>query len=329
MSNYRIKTTGKLILDGSEVDFISSLIKLNTSPAVNNANLQYLTRNTGTGNLEIVNNLPTLYNANGSLTGNRTVSAGISNNLTFTGGFGTFTVSSWQNVVLNGEIITSTSSTSSTFNSVNVLNLGTTTPTTTISDVARTLNINSSTTKLTNVTFKPAGLLSGQYLFVDSVTKNIRCENLPNAYAASELVSLGGGPTLTSVTPIDVSGPNVGINPGLSYNFTTTAGSGLQYVITSNSTTFPVTVFRIEISGFFSASVAQEYTVGILINGVLYNKSACDFTYSGATSLPISIKPVIVALSNGDEIRIALGRKTSNATMNFSVSFNILPVAYY
>lgn len=324
-----IKTSEKIILNSPEIDFVTPLIKLNTAPTVNNANIQYLTRNSGTGNLEVVNSLPTIYNANGSLTSDRTVSAGFSNNLTFSGGVGTFTISSWSNVVINGTTITSNSSSSSSFGSTNVLFLGTSTPTTNLSGATRTLNIDSSTTKLTNVSFRPGGLLGGQYLFVDSASKNIRCENLPIAYGAAQIIANGAGPLLTSVVPVDVSGADLNINSIAGYNFQTTINDGLQYNISVNSTTFPVTTFKIELSGFYLASVAQDYSVGILINGTLISQSYKDLTYSGTGYADVSTRPFIINLSNGDEIKVALGRQSTNATFTINANLVITPISYF
>lgn len=324
-----IKTSNKIIFDNPEIDFVTTLIKLNTSPVVNNANINYLTRNSVSGNLELVNSLPTIYNANGTLTGNRTVSAGFSNNLTFTGGIGTFSITSWQIINLNGETITCTSSTSSTFNSVNLLNLGTTTPTTTISALTRTLNLNATTTNINNIAFKPAGYSSGQYIFIDSLTKTIRCENLPIAYGNAQIVGVLGGPILTNTSPVDISGANVNINVFDAYNFTSTPGDGVLYNITQDSTTFPVTKFSIEISGYYTATVAQDYIASILINGSSHLGSISEFTYTGSGIAQFATRKIITSLSNGDEIKLGLGRSTSDANFNMNVNITVLPVSYY
>ena len=324
-----IKTSEKIILDSPEIDFITPLIKLNTAPTVNNANIQYLTRNSGTGNLEVVNTLPTIYNANGTLTGDRTVSGGASNNLTFSGGLGTFTVGIWSNIVINGITTTFNSSSSTSMGSTNVLFLGTTTPTTNLSGATRTLNIDSSTTKLSNVSFRPGGLLAGQYLFVDAVSKNLRCENLPIAYGAAQIIANGVGPVLTSVVPVDVSGPDLSANSIAGYNFQTTINDGLQYNISVNSTTFPVTTFKIELSGYYTASVAQDYSVGILVNGVLVSQSVKNLTYTGTNYADISTRPFIFNLSNGDEVKVALGRQTTDATFTINANLMITPISYF
>jgi len=327
-----IKTSEKILLNTPEVDFITPLIKLNNIPAINNANIQYLTRNSGTGNLEVVNLLPTLYNANGTLTGNRTVSAGVSDNLTFTGFFGTFSINTWSNVVIDGITISSNSSSTSSFNSTNTIFLGTTTPVVNLSATTRTLNINSTTTRMSNISFRPGGIIAGgQFVFVDTATKNLRCENLPTAFGCAKLNSTVGGITLTSVTPIDVSGANLNINPiGMSFSFVNTAGSGLQYNISVFTSTFPVTTFKIELSGFYSATVNQDYSVGILINGVLNTDTVKTLSYpAGVTNADFSIKPITLNLNNGDEIRMALGRSTSDANIDIDANLVVTPISYY
>lgn len=323
-----IKTSEKIILDSPEIDFITPLIKLNTIPTINNANIQYLTRNAGTGNLEVVNTLPTIYNANGTLTSSRTISGGASNNLTFSGGFGTFTIGIWSNIVINGITITSNSDATSSFNSTNVLNLGTTTPTTNLSATTRTLNINSTTTKLSNVSFKPNGPLAGQYLFVDSGTKELRAENIPTAGGAARVLSTASGILLTSGTPVDVSGPSLTYIIMYLYDFSNT-GSGLQYNITHNAATYPIMYFKIELLGNIRTDVTQDYSVVLLINGIPSSLSLNTITCPASAYTLFSTQPIIEKLVNGDEVRFGLGRSTSNATVNFTFNLVITPISYY
>ena len=345
------KTSDTIIFNNPEIDFVTTLIKFNTAPTINNANTQYLTRNSGTGNLERVTILPTLYNTNGSITGTRIVSATGGNNLTFNNPdiSSTLTLATWNivniggftvnitgpsiNVTGSGSVTVSAAG-ATTLNANVQLDLGTgITPTTNLSALNKTLNINSNNTKLNNIPLQLAGGISdGEYLFIDKTTKIVRGENIPTAYGTFQIQSVNSGPTLTSVSPIDVSGADVIIGAGGStFLFITTVNDGVQYDTSgaANIMSTFVKTFKIEYSGYFIGSVAQEYSAGILINGVLQTLSVNQFTYSGTTNLPFSVKPFTVTLTNGNEIRLALGRNTSDATILFNGNLVITPISYY
>lgn len=336
-----IKTGDNIVISCPEVDFSVPLIKFNSAPTTNNSNTEYLTRNTGTGNIEKVTSLPTIYNTNGNIAANRTVTNVGTNNLTFANSdaTATFSLSAWNTISLSSLTVTSTSGGNTTISagglaSVNgnvLLNLGTTSTTTTISSNTRTLNIDSSTTKLNNITIQPGGLGAGEFVFLDKVTKQIRCENIPTSFGSQSIISVAAGPLLTSIAPVSVDGPDVSLAAAFNYMFQASGTSGLQYntALGGGATTFFVKYFAIEFGGFYTGSVDQEYSVGILINGSLDALSQSQFTYSGTTYLQFSTKKYITQLNNGDIIRVAFGRNDTDANISFNGNLIITPVAYY
>ena len=335
-----IKNGTNIIISSPEVDFSVPLIKFNSAPTTNNSNTEYLTRNTGTGNIERVTTLPTIYNTNGNITANRIVTTTAAN-LTFknNGGTDTFLLDSWNVITLNALTLNTSSGFNTTIaaggiaavNGGVVTNIGTTATTTNISANTKALNIDSSTTKLNNITIQPGGLPAGEFVFLNRSNKEIRCENVPTAYVSQQILSFGLGPTLTTTSPSDIDGPDVQTISALNYLFQGIGTNGTQYntALGIPATTFFVRRFEVKFDGDFVASVAQEYSAGILINGVLDNDTVKKFTYSGSTYLPFSTRTKIILLNNGDTVKLALGRATSNATFVFSGNLIITPVAYY
>ena len=204
-----IKTNNPVQVKTPSITYDVNTFNLVNAPVLNNANTNLISRNIVTGNLEIVDSTSfpsavNIYNSNGSLIGNRTLTLG-GFNLTISG-IGAVTIASSAILTLDS--------------SLNVINMGTSTATAVNigrSGINNTLGGNLFASHLTLDNTKT------QFLSYDTVTKRVFYGDISSLPSATNIYNADG--TISSVAR------TVNINPNSSLTFTDIGLTGTRLLI--------------------------------------------------------------------------------------------------
>lgn len=337
--SYSLKQSNQISLNSPIVQVTANTFKLPTAPSLNNSNTEFLTRNTGTGNLERTTTVPNLYTTNGTLTGNRTVSTGVNDNLTFQGIFGMFTVSGWAggvnlNTIPGSGPINITAGVNLTLDAnLGTMNIAATTPTTNISNAGNILQLRGSTINMNNIPISTisSGTPSPQFVQVGPASRTLTADTIPGVYGSNRVFCLATN-VLTSSIPTDILGVGTGIN--FSTNGFGLFQTGTYGFIYTNTGTAPVSKsipkrFLFMASGFIESAVAQLYTAAIAVNGVnvIGSTTYINLTAPGITQF--SLFPLIIGLNVGDTVTIAFGRNTTDTSIRFECGMSIVQAATF
>lgn len=334
--SYSLKQPTQITFNSPTVQITTTTFKLSNTPALNNSNTDFLTRNSVTGNLERTTAIPNIYNANGIVSSNRTVSVPSPTNLTFNGG-GALTFSSWASgMSLNNASIgpISMSGTTIGISADSAINIGVSgVMTTNISSGGGTLDARAGTLKMSNVPINALSTLAISPLFlqVNETTRNVTADYLPIDVA---VVTISGviTPILTSAIPTSVLGNKSLLKAYFMGFFPAAPEYNLTYDNSANINVPSKTILRrfiCNVSGYIVAPINQIYTAAIAIDGVNVTNTTTRITVTSNDPTQFSLFPVVLTLNVGQTVAIAFGRETSDTTINYTCGISLVPAAMY
>lgn len=324
-----LKHPNKIVVNTPSLEFNSTTLKLTTGPALNNSNTDFLTRNTGTGNIERLTTVPNIYTTNGTLTSDRTVSGGFNSNLTFTGGLAAFTVTGWSsgiNVNAQGSV-----SISAPFGTVTMdgalVNIGATAPTTVLSANTKALQLLGSNLTMNNIPISTLSDVQPQFLQIRNPSRVVTADLFPYASGAYKATS-NGTSVLTSSTPTS----SLGVIPQsllAAINFSQAIPYGIIYDGSGPSKSV-LKYFTLNCSGYIDAPVNQVYTAAFMVNNVPVIGSLQRITVTGTGPTQFTLMPRVLQLNVTDVINVGFGRETSDTALtSFAYELTATPAAYY